>query len=134
MVERNRFPPDSPGFKTLLTYFDNLESKNTCTIVDSNNCNCYTIFYLCQICVVIKNWLVKVHSIRGAWIAQWYNTQHWTLECWALCCEFVPQWGQKLFQLEYNIYTQELSDKDKIFTIICKWFVNLCCLWKLEND
>ena len=74
------------------------------------------------------------------WIAEWYNTWLWTLECCSLGSDFAPRWGQKLFWLKCNIYAKELSEEDEIKTgntiinpIICLLFVNLCCLWKLEN-
>ena len=73
----------------------------------------------------------------GTWIAEWYNTQLRTSECCTLGCEFNPKREQTFLAW---IYTQEFSEEDeiktgntKINTIICYLFVNLCCLWKLEN-
>ena len=70
---------------------------------------------------------------RGAWIAEWHHTQLWRSECCSLGHEFQPR-------LKYNKYTQRLWEEDEIKTgntiiniIICNFFVNLCCLWKLEN-
>ena len=42
----------------------------------------------------------------GAWIAEWYNTGPWVQ----------ASVRTKLFQLKYNIYTQELSEEDEIKT------------------
>ena len=57
---------------------------------------------------------------RGAWIAEWYQSA----APWAM------SWAR----------TQELWEEDEIKTgntiiniIICNFFVNLCCLWRLEN-
>ena len=38
-------------------------------------------------------------------------------EHWAMGHEFEPRWGQNIFRLEYNTYTQKLSEEANKFNV-----------------
>ena len=82
---------------------------------------------------MLTKWWSSFDLSWVAWIAEWHHTQLWRSECCSLGHEFQPR-------LKYNKYSQRLWEEDEIKTgntiiniIICNFFVNLCCLWKLEN-
>ena len=42
-------------------------------------------------------------------------------EHWAMGHEFEPRWGQNIFRLEYNTYTQKLSEEANKFNVKSGW-------------